>query len=99
MKKYRAIGLILICLIVLYISYVSIDCIRLRNSKIGTKPFITISEKNIGNRITYNGVGYLITYYKDTNVSAGKDGVSIEQLGYGVEFRLFNKILIWAWVE
>ncbi len=99
MKKYRVIILILVCLIVLYITYVTIDCIRIRNSKTGTKPFITISEKNTENKITYNGLGYLVTYYKDTNITIKENIILAEQLGYGAEFRLFSKILIWAWVE
>lgn len=86
----------IIILLILYVLFVTVDCIRLRYAKSGTKPLITISlgETEKGN--VYNGLGYSVRYYTDeTQKSSDLILVRI----YGAEFRLFNKILIWAWVE
>ena len=83
-------------IIIIYILFVTIDCFRLRNAKSGTKPFITISLAEYENGNKYTGLGYSIKYYKDKQVDINGN---IEESGYGAEFRLFDKILIWAWVE
>ena len=53
-----------------------------------------MAEYENGNK--YTGLGYSIKYYKDKQVDINGN---IEESGYGAEFRLFDKILIWAWVE
>lgn len=94
MKKKSII--IVLVIIVLYISFITFDCIRLRNAKSGTKPLITISlsEYESGNK--YMGLGYSVKYYTDREEDTNGN---ILIKGYGAEFRLFDKILIWAWVE
>ena len=83
-------------LIIIYISFVTVDCFRLKNAKSGAKPFITISLVEYENGNKYTGLGYSIKYYKDRQVDINGN---IEESVYGAEFRLFDKILIWAWVE
>jgi len=99
MKKYKLLWIILAIILIIYIGYLIIDSIRLRNAKIGTKPVITITEENTENRLTYTGLGYTISYYKDINKTKETGIELIEHLGYGAEFKLFGKILIWAWIE
>ena len=91
-KVFIAIGILL----VIYISFVTIDCVRLRNAKTGTKPFITVSLVEYENGNKYTGLGYSIKYYKDRLENEKGNIVESE---YGAEFRLFDTILIWAWVE
>ena len=94
MKK--KILLIMVTLLIIYFLFITIDCIRLRNSKNATKPFITIGLAEYENGNKYIGLGYSVKYYKDKQEN--KNGNIVEN-GYGAEFRLFDRILIWAWVE
>ena len=64
--------------------------------KLGLKPLITISLGETENGNFYKGLGYSVRYYID-NVQVSSDLVNSRI--YGAEFRLFDKILIWAWVE
>lgn len=69
------------------------------------KPFITIrvieyeTESKKGTK--YVGLGYSVEYYE--NIAKVKDRFgdgdkkAILILGGGVEFRLFDKLLIWSW--
>ena len=88
-------GIVIIC----YISFVTVDCIRLKNSKRGTKTLITISEYETDSRTGYKGLGYTIEYYVDKDEQKEGDMTYINVYGYGAEFRLFDKIMVWAWIE
>lgn len=79
-KTFIILGII----IAIYVSFVTIDCIRLKNSGIGTKPFITINIKDYENGNEYTGLGYSIRYFYSENT-----------FGSGVEIKLFNIIPIW----
>lgn len=99
MNRIKIIGIIILCIALIWGIYVTVDCFRLKNSKTGTKPLITIGEEKNEYRTTYKGLGYTMQYYIDIGEIKELDGIThIEQLGYGAEFRVFN-ILIWAWVE
>ena len=80
----------------MYVLFVTVDCVRLRYAKSGTKPLITISLGETENGNVYNGLGYSVRYYTDKKQKSS-DLILIRC--YGAEFRLFDKILIWAWVE
>ena len=93
MKKVCiAIGILLI----IYILFVTVDCIRLRTMNLGLKPLITISLGETENGNIYKGLGYSVRYYIDV---IQKSSDLITNRIYGAEFKLFDKILIWAWVE
>ncbi len=91
MKKYaKIIGIILLCLIIIWIIFVTIDCIRLGDILNGTwkkEPFITIATREYqdeyGYGIEYIGLGYLVDYYQP-NYS----------MGYKTTVNLFYKIPI-----
>jgi len=92
MKKPLKVTLIVIVsLIVIYAIFVGIDANRLRNKTEFTPPFfskcIARVEKDVKEITTCNGLGYTVKYSYNDN----------ENLN-GAEFRLFNKILIWAWI-
>lgn len=94
MKKKVLIAIV--ALLIMYFLFVTIDCIRLRDAESGTKPFITVSLAEYENGNKYTGLGYSVKYYRDRQEDTNGN---IIEYGYGAEFRLFNKILIWAWVE
>ena len=54
---------ILVILLILYVLFVTVDCIRLRYTKSGTKPLITISLGETENGNFYKGLGYSVRYY------------------------------------
>lgn len=98
-KVLKIIGISTLCLIFIWSIYVTIDCFRLRNAESPIKPFITINmaEYEKGNK--YTGLGYSVKYYRETQKIVN-DGIDvIAESGYGAEFRLFDKILIWSWKE
>lgn len=98
MKKYKIVLLVFIILFALYVSFVAVDCVRLRNGA-GLKPLITLSESVTEFDTIYTGLGYTICYYTDIGDICEEDGITyVEQLGSGAEFRLFG-VLIWAWIE
>lgn len=100
MKKYKGIIIGVAIILAIYIVFVAIDCIRLRYALSYTKPFVTVSENVTENRATYYGLGYSVSYYIDRDTTINNDVIAIGGTGaYGAEFRLFNKLLIWAWVE
>ena len=71
----------------------------MKNAKRGTKPLITISEYETDSRTGYKGLGYTIEYYVDKDEQKEGDMTYINVYGYGAEFRLFDKIMVWAWIE
>lgn len=93
---------ILICiaiLIVIWSVFVTIDSIRLRNSKYYTYPLINVKQQAGLERVTYTGLGYTISYIQNQTLNY-HDGLSIHGIGAcGAEFKLFGKILIWAYIE
>lgn len=99
MRYLKTTLIVLGTLVVIYIGFVTVDCLRLKNSKISTKPVITISKELAENKITYYGLGYYVQYYIDIVETENNGTILKEARGYGAEFRLFNKILIWAWAE
>ena len=94
MKK--KILIIVIALLVLYAAFVTVDCIRLKNSATDTKPIITLSEPDYDRGTKYMGMGYTIAYYKDPVID---ENGNTTYRACGAEFRLFDRILIWAWIE
>lgn len=92
--------IIILIIIVCFCIYITMDCIRLKNSEFGTEPLISIKEPEIiceNNCVTkYTGMGYTVRYLN--NIVTEGEKVVITS-GYGAEFWLFDKILVWAWVE
>lgn len=97
-KKVKIILIVLAIIALAYLVFVTIDVIRLRNSKLGTKPVVTISEKVEDNKVIYSGLGYNVKYYVNKTTDIVNDTEYIGIYGYGAECR-FLGFLIWAWVE
>lgn len=89
----------ILVLIVIWVAFVIIDCIRLRNAKYYTYPIIKLKQEANLERVTYTGLGYTISYMQNNTLTYDK-GVSLHGIGVcGAEFRLFDKFLVWAYIE
>lgn len=91
---------IVVIVIIIYAILVLMEAVRLRYFYKQTliKPLITISEEENEDltREKFEGIGYSVTYYCNPTFYSN-DNVQNEI--YGAEFRVFDKLLIWAWIE
>lgn len=102
MNKVLKIGIIsILILVVIWIIFVTIDCIRLKKSKYYTYPLINLKQDVTNDDVTYTGLGYTIKYIqeKEIHYTPGSDAVAEAIGACGAEFRLFGNILIWAYIE
>ena len=102
MNRFLKISLIsFLILIFIWITFVTIDCIRLRNSKYYTYPLIKLKQDANLERVTYTGLGYTISYIQNKQIiyTPGSDMVAESIGACGAEFKLFGNILIWAYIE
>ena len=91
----------ILILVFIWVVFVTIDCIRLRNSKYYTYPLINLKQDVTEDDVTYTGLGYTIKYIqeKEIHYTPGSDAIATEIGACGAEFRLFGKILLWAYIE
>ena len=105
MKKLIKPLVIIICsLILAYGLYVGVDCVRLYKVGKSDKPLITINEARGEDYWKCEGLGYTVTYKFDPEKAVaseeeGKENAYPGSYVYSAEFRLFDKILLWAWIE
>ena len=105
MKKIIKPLVIIICTFILdYGVFVGVDCVRLYNVGESNEPIITINETRKEDYCKYEGLGYTVTYMinSEKEVVSEGNGELNNYPGshiYGAEFRLFDKILLWAWIE
>ena len=87
--------------ILLYGVFVGIDCVRLYNADESKPPIITIKPtKRLDDKMKYTGLGYTVIYTVNSeNHAEEKQSQNGIYDICGAEFRLFNKILLWAWIE
>ena len=86
--------------ILLYGIYVCIDCVRLYNAEESKPPIVIIQPTQIqDDEVKYAGLGYTVTYKINEEIEA-KENASLNAIYdvCGAEFRLFDKILLWAWI-
>ena len=105
MKKFVRLPIIIISsAVLLYGVFVGVDCVRLYKVGESEKPLITTNEIREEDYCKYEGLGYTVTYKFDPEkeASSDKEGKQNAYPGshiYSAEFRLFDKILLWAWIE
>ena len=102
MKKFvRVLIIIISSAVLLYGVFVGIDCVRLYNADESRPPIVSTQPiKMQGNEIKYTGLGYTVTYKINEETEAEEnDSLNAIYDICGAEFRLFNKILLWAWIE
>ena len=102
MKKLIKPLVIIICsLILAYGLFVGVDCVRLYNAETSKVPVIITQPTKIENdTVKYTGFGYTITYRTKAEIPTEEN--ESRNANYdicGAEFRLFDKILLWAWIE
>lgn len=105
MKKIlRALVITISSAVLLYGVFVGIDCVRLYKVGESEKPLITVNEIRGEDYRKCEGLGYTVTYKFDPEkeISSEEEGKQNAYPGshiYSAEFRLFDKILLWAWIE
>ena len=102
MKKFLKVLLITISsLILLYGVFVGVECLRLQNSFESKPPIITTQDAQIEDySIKYTGLGYTVTYrlYEKPGLNEQESYSPLYDV-CGAEFRFFDKIMLWAWIE
>lgn len=102
MKRFvRALVIAISSAVLLYGAFVGSECLRLHNSFESKPPIITTDLTQINDyEIKYTGLGYTVTYrlYEPIALDEYESKNSIYDVS-GAEFRLFDKILLWAWIE
>ncbi len=102
MKKIvRALIITISSAVLLYGVFVGVECVRLYNADISRPPLIATSPTKIENDfVKYTGLGYTVTYRitVETETEENQSHNVIYDI-CGAEFRLFDKILLWAWIE
>lgn len=83
-KNVKIIGIVVLCIILIWLLLVTVDCIRLKNAERGTHPFITVNIKDYEDGNKYTSLGYSVKYYKLNNSSS-----------YGTEIKLFDIITVY----
>ena len=105
MKKFlRALVITISSAVLLYGVFVGIDCVRLYKVGESENPLITVNEIRGEDYWKCEGLGYTVTYKFDPEkeISSEEEGKQNAYPGshiYSAEFRLFDKILLWAWIE
>ena len=102
MKKiFRVLIIIISSAVLLYGLFVGIDCVRLHNADISEPPIIITQPTKIqDDEVKYTGLGYTVTYRINEEIETEENASrnAIYDI-CGAEFRLFDKILLWAWIE
>ena len=102
MKKFVRIPIIIISsAVLLYGVFVSVDCVRLYNADESKSPLIITQSTKIQNdEVKYIGLGYTVTYRTKVEIPTEENESSNANYDIcGAEFRLFDEILLWAWIE
>ena len=102
MKKFVRILIIMISsAVLLYGLFVGIDCVRLYNVHESEPPIIITQPTKIqDDEVKYSGLGYTVIYKTKAEIPTeeNESNNAIYDI-CGAEFRLFDKILLWAWIE
>ncbi len=102
MKKIlRALIIVISSVALLYGVFVGVECVRLYNVDVSKPPIIITRPTQIQkDEVKYTGLGYTVTYRTKTEIPTEEN--ESRNANYdicGAEFRLFEKILLWAWIE
>ena len=98
-KKLKIVSVVVAVIITLSIAFLGVEVIRLsKPENKGEKPIITLDESYNERNITYKGLGYTVTYLVDSKTDPENDTITTHYI-YSAEVRLFDKVLIGAWIE
>ena len=102
LPKAAKTGLIIFCvLLLIYIAFCIVDCVRLRKAKMYTEPLITLSvtEDHQEGYSYYKGLGYTMRYSIGIPQEPLADGrIPVYYMGDSAEF-IWLGVPIWGWFE
>ena len=80
---------LIIDIIIVYLIFVGIDAYRIKSKPFrDIRPLITIDEKETKEEKVYQGLGYIVVYYTNSEGEI-----------HGASFTLLAEFLIWAYIE
>lgn len=87
--------------VLLYGVFVGVDCVRLYNADVSELPIIITQPTKIqDDEVKYTGLGYTVIYKTKAEIPTEENESKNAIYDIcGAEFRLFDKILLWAWIE
>lgn len=98
-KKIKTVSCIVAVLTVLSVAFLGGEAVRLSNPENkGKKPVVTIDEAYGESVIKYTGIGYTVTYGLSSANGFDDGSITTHHIN-SAEVRLFDKILVGAWVE
>ena len=98
-KKVKIISGVLAIAVVLSVVFIGAEAVRLSSPENkGEKPVIILDEAYNEDSIKYTGLGYSVTYLLDSETASEGDTITTHYI-YSAEVRLFDKILVGAWIE
>ena len=99
-KLVRILIMIFSSAVLLYGVFVGVDCVRLYNADVSEPPIIITQPTKIQNdEVKYTGLGYTVTYDIKEDIKEENESLNTVYDICGAEFRLFDKILLWAWIQ
>ncbi len=98
-KKFKIFAVVVAVIVVASVGFVGVEAVRLSSPENkGVKPVITLAETYNEKSIKYQGLGYSVTYLVDSKTDPENDTITTHYI-YSAEVRLFDKVLIGAWIE
>ncbi len=100
MKKiFKKVSLVIAVILILSVAFLGVESHRLsRPENKGAKPVITLNEAYNEKSIKYQGLGYTVTYLVDSKIDPENSTITTHYI-YSAEVRLFDKVLLGAWIE
>lgn len=98
-KKFKIVSVVVAVVVFVSVAFLGIESYRLlKPENKGEKPLITLDESYNERSIKYKGLGYTVTYLVDSKTDFENDTITIHNI-YSAEVRLFDKVLVGAWIE
>ena len=98
-KKIKILAVIVAVIVVASVAFVGFEGIRLSSPENkGERPVITLDESYNKTSIKYKGLGYTVTYLVDSKIDPENSTITTHYI-YSAEVRLFDKVLLGAWIE
>lgn len=98
-KKLKIVSCIIAVIIALSVAFLGVESYRLsKPENKGERPVITLDESYNKTSIKYKGLGYTVTYLVDSKIDPENSTITTHYI-YSAEVRLFDKVLLGAWIE
>lgn len=98
-KKFKIASVVIAVILVLSVAFLGAEAYRLsKPENKGERPLITLDESYNERSIKYKGLGYTVTYLVDSKIDPENDTITTHNI-YSAEVRLFDKVVVGAWIE